>query len=79
MNLRDLLKILITLCSLCLVLPVLYMSIQETIVIWMVLAVMLGLCADIFLIILYLIIVIEESDYDDQYVKMSADRKSNKR
>ena len=55
------------------------MSIQETIVIWMVLAVMLGLCADIFLIILYLIIVIEESDYDDQYVKMSAERKSNKR
>ena len=79
MNLRDLLKILITLCSLCLVLPVLYMSIQETIVIWMVLAVMLSLCVDIFLIILYLIIVIEESDYDDQYVKMSAERKSNKR
>ena len=45
----------------------------------MVLAVMLSLCADIFLIILYLIIVIEESDYDDQYVKMSAERKSNKR
>jgi len=78
MNLRDLLKISITLCSLCLVLPVLYMIVHDTIVLWMVLAVMLSFGVDIFLTILYLIVVIEEADYDDQYVKMSADRYNKK-
>jgi len=78
MNLRDLLKISITLCSLCLVLPVLYMTVHDTIVLWMVLAVMISFGVDIFLTILYLIVVIEEADYDDQYVKMSAQRSKKK-
>ena len=45
----------------------------------MVLLVMLSFCVDIFLTILYLIVVIEEADYDDQYVKMSSDRYNKRR
>ena len=69
MRARDLLKISIALCSFFLVAPILYMIVQETIVIWMVPVVMTGFCIDVFLTILYLIVVIEEADYDDQYSK----------
>lgn len=54
------------------------MIVHDTIVLWMVLAVMLSFGVDIFLTILYLIVVIEEADYDDQYVKMSAQRSKKK-
>ena len=79
MSLRDLLKISIALCSFFLAAPILFMILYETIVVWMVPVIMLSFCVNIFLTILYLIVVIEEADYDDQYVKMSSDRYNKRR
>jgi len=55
------------------------MIVYETTSLVLLSVVMISFCADIFLTILYLTIVIEEAPYDDQYVKMSADRYNKRR
>jgi hypothetical protein len=55
------------------------MIVYETASLVLLSVVMISFCADIFFTILYLIVVVEEADYDDQYVKMSAERYNKRR
>lgn len=78
-SLKDILEIALTLCTLVLVGPLVYMLATESLSVWLVLPVLVSFPVEVFIIILLLIIHIEEADYDDQYVKMSADRYNKKR